>query len=39
MLGFAGGGALRLPLVEATAAERAQLLIDLREGGVEGLPD
>ena len=39
MLGFAGGGALRLPLVEATAAERAQLLIDLREGGVEGLPN
>ena len=39
MLGFAGGGALRLPLVEATAPERAQLLIDLREGGVEGLPD
>jgi len=39
MLGCAGGGALRLPLVEATAAERAQLLIDLREGGVEGLPD
>jgi 4-hydroxy-tetrahydrodipicolinate synthase len=32
------GGPLRLPLVEATAAERAQLLIDLRDGGVEGLP-
>jgi len=39
ILGVAGGGALRLPLVEATAAERAQLLIDLREGGVEGLPN
>ena len=39
MLGFAGGGALRLPLVPATPAERAQLLIDLRDGGVEGLPN
>jgi len=32
------GGSLRLPLIEASAAERQQLLIDLRAGGVEGLP-
>jgi 4-hydroxy-tetrahydrodipicolinate synthase len=38
LIGAPGGGALRLPLIEATDAERAQLLIDLRDGGVEGLP-
>jgi len=32
------GGPLRLPLIDATPDERAQLLIDLRNGGVEGLP-
>ncbi|HAM24120.1 MAG TPA: 4-hydroxy-tetrahydrodipicolinate synthase [Actinobacteria bacterium] len=38
LLGLPGGGALRLPLVPATAAEREQLLQDLRDGGVTGLP-
>ncbi|MGN6244185.1 MAG: 4-hydroxy-tetrahydrodipicolinate synthase [Motilibacteraceae bacterium] len=35
LLGRAGGGALRLPLVAATEAQREQLRTDLREGGFD----
>lgn len=35
LLGRAGGGSLRLPLVSATDAQRDQLRTDLREGGFD----
>jgi 4-hydroxy-tetrahydrodipicolinate synthase len=35
LMGRPGGGPLRLPLIEATAAEREQLLRDLLDAGVE----
>ena len=35
LLGRAGGGPLRLPLVPATAAQREQLKLDLRAGGFQ----
>ena len=35
LLGRAGGGSLRLPLVAATDAQREQLRTDLREGGFD----
>ena len=35
LLGRAGGGPLRLPLVPATASQREQLKLDLRAGGFQ----